>query len=71
MWSFFKRKNETSDYDDEMVACCECGGKYYIEDLDEDGCCDSCASFLADCAWDAVDPDHNFSSFDDCNENGH
>lgn len=58
-------------------VCEECGGTFYKEELSPESFaegeyyCLSCDSFLAESGWDAVDPDHNFDSFNDWDERGH
>jgi len=57
-------------------TCQECGGDFSKSQLDKemfsDGeyYCLNCADFLMESAWDAVDPDHNFNSYTDWDENG-
>lgn len=66
-----KSKKDSKDSNDsnDKVQCREC----WIEtdDVDEDGFCGSCSRFLTQSGWDAVDPDHNFDSYNDWDENGH
>lgn len=56
--------------------CGECGEEFSKNQLDAeafaagDYYCKSCADFLAQAGWDAVDPDHNFESYEDWDENG-
>ncbi|MFS7391312.1 hypothetical protein AB6888_00400 [Carnobacterium maltaromaticum] len=57
--------------------CVECGNDFKKNQLDPDFFkdgeyyCESCADSLAEAGWDSVDPDHNFESFEDWDENGH
>ena len=57
-------------------TCQECGGEFTKRELDSDGFedgdyyCKNCSNFLAQAGWDAVDPDHNFESYEDWDENG-
>lgn len=72
MFDFLKKgKSKDDDSSSEKVKCKECGIEFYPEDLDEDGYCESCVDFLSEAGWDAVDPDHNFDSYNDWDENGH
>lgn len=58
-------------------TCQECGGEFSKSQLDPDlleggdHYCKNCGNNLAQVGWDAVDPDHNFESFSDWDENGH
>lgn len=75
MFNFLKKRKKDDNFEDtndtETAACEECGVEHYKEDLDEDGYCESCVDFLSEAGWDAVDPDHNFDSYNDWDENGH
>ncbi|MEG0782765.1 hypothetical protein, partial [Carnobacterium sp.] len=57
-------------------TCEECGDEFKKSKLDAEMFaigeyyCKSCADNLAQAGWDAVDPDHNFSSYEDWDENG-
>ena len=56
--------------------CGECGEEFSKGQLDSESFagdsiyCKNCAAFLAQAGWDAVDPDHNFESYEDWDENG-
>lgn len=58
-------------------TCTECGGDFKKSQLDpeffadDEYYCKNCTEALAEAGWDAVDPDHNFDSFEDWDENGH
>jgi len=58
--------------------CSACGNTYIKDEMDKDSLydidsflCMSCANELAQAGWDSVDPAHNYSSFEDWDENGH
>ena len=56
--------------------CEECGEDFSKNQLDPDAfkagdyICEKCAYSLRQAAWDAVDPNHNFESYKDWDENG-
>lgn len=56
--------------------CNECGGEFSKKQLDlellEEGetLCKGCASSLMESGRDFVDPNHNFDSYEDWDENG-
>lgn len=58
-------------------TCQEWGGEFSESQLDSEAFadgefyCKNCSDFLAQAGWDAVDPNHNFESFGDWDENGH
>ena len=63
-----------------MYTCNYCGQSFAKKDMDSESLergmedeytCKACFSELSQAAWDAVDPDHNFSSFSDWDANGH
>lgn len=57
-------------------TCQECGEEFSKSQLDKElflegeYYCINCAVFLIESARDAVDPDHNFTSYADWDENG-
>ncbi|PLS38353.1 hypothetical protein CYV26_06490 [Carnobacterium maltaromaticum] len=57
--------------------CSECGESFSKKELDSElfkeseYFCISCTREFAEAAWDYVDPDHNFESFEDWDEKGH
>ncbi|MEG0619008.1 MAG: hypothetical protein RR557_06905 [Bacilli bacterium] len=57
--------------------CSECGDSFSKNQLDpemfkaKEYFCISCSEALLEEGWDSVDPDHNFQSFADWDENGH
>ncbi|MGX7389255.1 hypothetical protein ACWOF5_13705 [Carnobacterium divergens] len=59
-----------------VYKCEECGEKFKKEQLDpelfNEGeiCCKNCTEFLLESGRDFVDPDHNYDSFEDWEENG-
>lgn len=63
-----------------MYTCSYCGQEFTKSQMDSETLeigdkdqylCDGCSDELLEAARDAVDPDHNFSSFEDWDENGH
>ncbi|WP_144903415.1 hypothetical protein [Leuconostoc mesenteroides] len=63
-----------------MYTCSYCGQEFTKSQMDsetlaigyeDEYLCKSCSDELLEAGRDAVDPDHNFSSFEDWDENGH
>lgn len=61
-------------------TCSYCGDEYSKSQMDSESLeigyadkylCKTCSHELLEAGRDAVDPDHNFSSFEDWDENGH
>ncbi|MBO0421261.1 hypothetical protein JZO80_13935 [Vagococcus fluvialis] len=56
--------------------CVECGYKVSKNKIDSENSydgtyyCKDCTESLSQAGWDAVDPNHNFESFSDWDENG-
>lgn len=69
---FFKKKEKKN-----VHYCLECEREIQEDELNSDNegfdgyYCSSCADNLGHSGWDVVDPDHNFDSFSDWDENGH
>lgn len=68
---FERKSNYMKTYE-----CGECGEVFKKSQIDFEASyddmyyCNSCSEFLAEAGRDAVDPDHNFDSFFDWDENG-
>lgn len=61
----------------EKYTCEDCGGSFTKGEMDSDSLkeeehyCKKCAYFLREAAWDAVDPNRNFQSYEDWDKHGH
>jgi len=61
----------------EIYICQECGEEFSKSQMDPDllndgyNYCKGCGDSLAQAGWDAVDPNHNYESYADWEDNEH